>query len=103
MKQTPQKKANTPCPRAIWIFHLYVAGISPKSMIALHCLKQICREHVQFKCRIKVIDILRNPLAAKKSQIVAVPALIRNFPLPKIKIIGDLRNIEKTLAALHFN
>ena len=79
---------------------LYVAGHTPKSVLALANLKQICEEHLQGRYEIEVIDLLRNPRLAKEDQIVAIPTLVRKLPQPLRKIIGDLSDTERTLVGL---
>jgi circadian clock protein KaiB len=47
-----------------------------------------------------VIDLLDNPKLAAGDQILAVPTLVRKFPEPIRKIIGDLSNEERVLVGL---
>lgn len=81
-------------------FRLYVAGKTAKSMAAFTNLTRICQEHLEDKCHITVIDILRNPRLAKAGQIVAIPTLVKTFPLPMRRVIGDLSIIERVLKGL---
>ncbi len=83
-----------------WILRLYVAGQSPKSIAAFENLKKICDEHLAGKCRIEIIDLLKNPQLAKGDQIIAVPTLVRQLPPPVKKIIGDMENKDKVLIGL---
>jgi circadian clock protein KaiB len=46
------------------------------------------------------MDLLGNPQLAKGEQILALPALLRKRPLPERRIIGDLSNHQRVLAAL---
>lgn len=83
-----------------FLFRLYVAGQTPKSLAAIANLKQICDQHLPGRSRTEVIDLLENPQRAREDQIVAIPTLIRVQPLPAHKIIGDLSNTERVLIAL---
>jgi circadian clock protein KaiB len=47
-----------------------------------------------------VIDIETSPRLAKENQIVAIPTVVRTFPLPMLRVIGDLSNTERVLAGL---
>jgi circadian clock protein KaiB len=47
-----------------------------------------------------MIDLLKHPQLAKEEQILAIPTVIRKFPLPVRKIIGDVSNTERVLAGL---
>jgi circadian clock protein KaiB len=79
---------------------LYVAGQTPKSMLALKNLKRYCEEHLKGKYSIEVIDLIKNPKLAAGDQIIALPTLVRKVPEPIRKIIGDLSNEEKVLVGL---
>jgi circadian clock protein KaiB len=79
---------------------LYVAGQTPKSVLALTNLKQICEEHLHGRYDIEIIDLLKNPQLASGDQILAVPTLVRRLPEPIKKIIGDLSNTDRVLVGL---
>jgi len=79
---------------------LYVAGKTPKSIMALKNLRDYCEEHLEGQYSIEVIDLLQNPQLAEGDQILAVPTLVRKVPEPVRKIIGDLSNKEKVLVGL---
>jgi circadian clock protein KaiB len=79
---------------------LYVAGKTPKSIGAFNKLKRICEVYLASKCQIEMIDLLKHPQLAKEEQILAIPTVIRKFPLPVRKIIGDVSNTERVLAGL---
>lgn len=44
---------------------------------------------------------MENPQLAESDKIIAIPTLVRMFPEPIRKIIGDLSDMEKTLVGLH--
>jgi circadian clock protein KaiB len=79
---------------------LYVAGQTARSVAALENLRRLCETHLQGRYRIEVIDLLVNPRLAAGDQILAVPTLVRKFPEPIRKIIGDLSNEERVLVGL---
>ena len=79
---------------------LYVAGQTPKSVLALANLRQICEEHLHGRYEIEVIDLVENPQLAQGDQILALPTLVRRLPEPIKKIIGDLSNTERVLVGL---
>jgi circadian clock protein KaiB len=83
-----------------WVLRLYIAGQTPKSLTALSNLTKICEGHLGRKYKIEIIDLMKNPKLAKEHQIVAIPTLVRNLPMPLKKIIGDLSNTEKVLIGL---
>lgn len=79
---------------------LYVAGQTPKSLAALSNLKRICAKHLDGKYELEVIDLIKNPQLAQGDQILAIPTLVRNLPVPMRKIIGDLSNVDRVLVGL---
>ena len=83
-----------------WLLRLYVAGRSPKCMVALTNLRRFCEEHMAGQYDIEVVDLLENPRLAKDDQIIAIPTLVRKLPEPLRKIIGDLSNSERVLVGL---
>lgn len=87
-------------PVAEFELHLYVAGQTPKSLLAFANLKKICEENLTGRYVIKVIDLLENPQLARGDQILAIPTLVRKLPAPMRKIIGDLSNTERVLVGL---
>lgn len=91
---------NPPRESDFWNLRLYVAGQTPKSQAAFANLKKICDEHLNGKCHIEVIDLIKNPRLAAGDQILAIPTLVRNLPEPIRKIIGDLSDTEKVLVGL---
>lgn len=86
---------------AEWQLLLYIAGQTPKSIKALSNIKKYAEEHLSGIYSIEIIDLLVNPQLAEGDQILAVPTLVRKFPEPIRKIIGDLSNEERVLVGLN--
>ncbi len=82
---------------------LYVAGQTPKSVAAIRNLERICADHLDESYVIKVIDLKENPKLAREHNIVAIPTLVRQLPVPIQKIIGDLSDIDKVLVHLQLS
>lgn len=101
-KIKPRTRPRQPAPRKpeIWKLRLYVAGQTPKSILALANLKVLCEAHLKGRYRIEVIDLMENPRLARGDQIVAVPTLIRKLPRPVRKVIGDLSDSVPILVGL---
>ena len=100
MNRRSRVRAAPPAPESEYDLRLYVAGQTPKSVLAFRNLKQICEEHLQGRYEIEIIDLLQNPQLAQGDQILAVPTLVRRLPEPIKKIIGDLSNTERVLVGL---
>jgi circadian clock protein KaiB len=83
-----------------WKLRLYVAGMTPRAVVAFDNLKKLCEAHLAGRYEIEVIDLLETPKLAAGDQIFAVPTLVRKLPPPMKKIIGDLSNEERLLVGL---
>jgi circadian clock protein KaiB len=84
-----------------WEFWLYIAGQTPKSILALENITRYSKEHIKTKYTIEVIDLVKSPQMAETDEIFAIPTLVRKIPKPLRKIIGDLSNKEKVLTGLN--
>jgi circadian clock protein KaiB len=89
----------TPEPES-WELRLYVAGQTARSVAAFGNLKKLCEERLNGQYTIEVIDLLEQPQLAAGDEIVAIPTLVRKLPAPIRKIVGDLRDTERTLVGL---
>ncbi|HEX6715548.1 MAG TPA: circadian clock KaiB family protein [Pyrinomonadaceae bacterium] len=85
--------------RAKYILRLYVSGSSGRSLQAVQNLTRICEEHLP-DYDLEVIDIYKDPAAAREEQIIAAPTLVKKLPQPIRKFVGDLSNTEKILVGL---
>jgi circadian clock protein KaiB len=83
-----------------YILRLFVTGITPNSLKAIENIKAICRDHLEGRFELEVIDIYKRPDLAREAQIIAAPTLIKKLPLPLRRFIGDLSDMEKILAGL---
>ena len=99
-KATRKSGDKDAAPEAEWQLRLYVAGQTARSAAALENLKNLCETHLAGRYHIEVVDLLVNPRLAAGDQILAVPTLVRKFPEPIRKIIGDLSNRERVLVGL---
>jgi len=86
--------------RAKYILRLYVTGSTGRSLRAVYNLKKLCEEHLPDDYDLQVIDIYKDPAAAREAQIIAAPTLVRKLPLPIRKFVGDLSNTQKILVGL---
>ncbi len=81
-------------------FRLYIAGDGPNSIRAEANLKALCNEHFPANHEIEIVDAIREPERALADGVILTPTLVRLRPLPLKKIIGDLSEPKKVLAAL---
>ena len=83
-----------------WLLRLYVSGRGWLTSRTETNLERLCRQYLKGRYRIDVIDLQDNPAAAREHEIVAVPMLVREAPVPIRKVVGDLSDTKRALAAL---
>jgi circadian clock protein KaiB len=83
-----------------YFLRLFITGASPNSARAIANIKSICELNLGTSYELEIIDVYQQPSIAEKEQIVALPLLIKKFPLPERRLIGDLSDTEKVLKGL---
>lgn len=83
-----------------YILELFITGATANSTRAIANIKSICENHLKGNYELKIIDVYEERELAIKNQVVALPMLIKRFPLPQRKLIGDLSKTEKVLEGL---
>lgn len=92
--------SNPVTPKPAYHLSLFIAGATPRSMRAVANLKKICTEHLDGNYTLDVVDLYQQPELAEGEQIIAVPTLIKKAPLPVRRVLGDLSDTARVLAAL---
>jgi circadian clock protein KaiB len=87
-------------PQEEWLLRLYVSGRGWLTSRTESNLERLCRQYLKRRYRIDVIDLQENPAAAREHEIVAVPMLVREAPVPIRKVVGDLSDTARALQAL---
>jgi circadian clock protein KaiB len=83
-----------------YVLKLYVTGDTPRSDRAISNLKALCEENFPKEYKIIIINVLKQPDIAEKEKIIVTPTLIKESPLPEVRIIGDLSDIKTVLMGL---
>jgi circadian clock protein KaiB len=102
-KQTKRSASGRPATSPVTttvVMRLYIANNAPNSVRAVANLAAICKEHLQDKFKLEVIDVLENPLRALAEGILVTPSLAKLSPSPAAKIIGNLSDKSSVLHAL---
>jgi circadian clock protein KaiB len=73
-----------------WALVLYVDGASTNSIHAIETVRRVCDQELGGHVDLEVIDVRRQSARAASDQVVAVPTLIKRFPGPPRRIVGDL-------------
>ncbi|HEY9299063.1 MAG TPA: circadian clock KaiB family protein [Phormidium sp.] len=79
---------------------MYVAGTTPNSVRALKNLQRITEKYFPDNYELEVIDVYEQPERLLLENIVAIPTLIKDSPLPVRRLVGDLSNTKKVLTSL---
>ena len=83
-----------------WVFRLYIAGWGPRYQTAYENLKHLCEVHLGGEYEIEMIDLQQYPERASEDNVIAIPTVIKTSPEPTIRIVGDLSDAVKVMAAL---
>jgi circadian clock protein KaiB len=87
-------------PTTKFVLRLYVAGATDRSRQAVQRARQLCESELKGNFDLEVIDVYQQPILARDGQIVATPTLIREFPPPVRRLIGNLSNITRLFVGL---
>jgi circadian clock protein KaiB len=97
------EKALATQPVGQYVLRLYVAGATDRSRRAILRARELCDTELKNGCQLEVIDVYQQPILARDSQIVATPTLVKEFPRPVRRLIGDLSNTSALFAGLHLD
>jgi circadian clock protein KaiB len=86
-----------------YLLRLFVAGNGSNSKQALANLRRLCQEHLNGRCTIEVVDVVKDFQAAIRNNILVTPALILVAPLPRVIVLGNLADRHKVLLALRLS
>lgn len=83
-----------------YVLHLFVTGASLNSTRAITNIKHICEQYLPGHYSLEIIDVYQQKTLAEQEQLIALPLLIKRFPLPERRLIGDLSDTGKVLNGL---
>ena len=99
-KRKPRKAGPGP---EKYLLRLYVAGATARSQRAIVRARQLCESELKGNYELEVIDIYQRPILARDGQILATPTLVRRFPAPVRRLIGNLADIDGFFIGLDLN
>ena len=79
---------------------LYVAGNNLNSFHAIENAERICRDFLQGRADLEIVDLYQQPALARTDRIVAAPCLVKLHPGPPRRFIGDLSNWQRVIRGL---
>ena len=83
-----------------YVLRLYVTGMTARATRAIENVREICDEHLNGRYDLEVVDVYQQPVLVKDEQIIAAPTLIKKFPLPLRRIVGDMSQRDRVLLGL---
>jgi len=89
-----------PAVTTVMVMRLYIADGAPNSLKAIANLEAICKEYLQDRFKLEIIDVLEFPLRALADGILVTPSLSKIAPSPAAKIVGNLSDRTNLLQAL---
>ena len=84
----------------VYVLRLFVTGASSASLRAINNLHTILEDHLKSRYQLEIIDVHQQPLLVSNEDITAVPVLIKKFPLPVRKMVGDMSDKHRVLRGL---
>jgi circadian clock protein KaiB len=84
-----------------YVFRLYITGASPNSSRAINNLKSFFEKYLKNQYELQIIDVYQHPQVVKAVDIIAMPLLVKKFPLPERRLIGDMSDKNKLLKSLN--
>jgi circadian clock protein KaiB len=85
---------------ALYVLRLFITGSTPRSARAISNIRKICEEYLEGRYDLEIVDISQHPTLAEGEQIIAAPTLIKKWPLPLRRFIGDMSQTERILLGL---
>ena len=82
------------------IFRLYVAGNSTRSRLAITNVREICERYLANNYELDVVDVYQQPEVTRAADVIALPTLIKELPLPPRKFVGDMSDTERIVVGL---
>jgi circadian clock protein KaiB len=83
-----------------YVLRLFVSGYSAATQRILQNLHELLEQSLNCPYTLKVIDIFKHPEQAEADQISATPTLVKVYPRPVRRIVGDLDDGDRVLRFL---
>ena len=83
-----------------YVLRLFITGVSVNSVRALTNVKHICETRLAGRYSLEIIDVYQQREIAEQEQLIALPMLIKDLPLPVRRLIGDMSDTKLVLTVL---
>lgn len=85
-----------------YVLRLFVSGNNVATQRTLQKLHQLLEQTLTYPYTLKVIDVAQHPEQAEQDQVKATPTLVRVYPPPVRRIVGNFDNVDQILGVLEF-
>ncbi|ELS01418.1 KaiB domain-containing protein [Xenococcus sp. PCC 7305] len=80
-----------------YVLRLFIASNNINTNQTLDHIHYILEKGLSTSYTLKIIDITKNPEQAEMNQVSATPTLIRTWPKPVKRIVGELTDVERII------
>lgn len=84
-----------------FVFRLYIAGLTARSTLAVERIRAICERYLVGRYELAVVDLYLHPEEARLAQVIVIPTLVKEAPVPMRLFIGDMTDEKKILLGLN--
>jgi len=93
--EAPTPVGSNPSPG--YVLRLYVAGHTSATEAILKNLHRLLEQSLKCPYTLRVVDIHKNPEQAEKDKVTATPTLVRVYPRPMRRLVGDVKDPNQLL------
>lgn len=72
-----------------WRITVYVAGSTVTGGGTIEALRAMA-SRLELDVHFDVIDVIDDPAGAERGRVLATPTVVRESPLPRVRLVGDL-------------
>jgi circadian clock protein KaiB len=83
-----------------YVLRLFVAGTTPLSTRSIVNITAFCKQFLDGRYDLEVVDIYQQPGEARDQQIIAAPTLVKSLPLPLRRLVGDFSDRDRVATGL---
>ncbi|MBR8830205.1 MAG: Circadian clock protein KaiB [Chroococcopsis gigantea SAG 12.99] len=80
-----------------YILRLFVSGNNASTKHTLEAIHQILEQELRHPYTLKVIDVSQHPDQAESNHVSAIPTLVRVWPEPVKRIVGEFEDLSRVL------
>jgi circadian clock protein KaiB len=85
-----------------YVLRLFVSGHSMATERTFHKIHALLERSLNQPYTLKIIDVAQHPEQAEIDHVTATPTLVRAWPHPMRRIVGNLDHADQLLGMLHF-